>query len=178
MVALLMLTSISFWISQTHDDDQPEPISGIDTKLNYVLRDFELQFYNENGQPTMNLQAPVLRNDPELELGTIEMPVMNLNQPNTTWYLSAETATVTADKEHVELQGQVEIRRREHGAGSWVRLDTRDVQIEVTQQLAKTDQPVSIFDGQNQLDAIGIELDLKSNTFYLQQQVKAIYAVN
>ena len=78
----------------------------------------------------------------------------------------------------MELQGQVEIRRLEHGAGIWVRLDTRDVQIEVTPQLAKTDQPVSIFDGKNQLDAIGLELDLKSNTFYLQQQVKAIYAVN
>ena len=178
LVVLLMLTSFSFWISQSHDSDQPEPVSGLDTRLNYVLRDFELQFYDENGQPTMNLQAPILRNDPELELGTIEFPVMNLNQPGITWYISADTATVTADKEHVELQGKVELRRRENAAGTWVRVDTREVQIEVTPQIAKTDQPVSIFDGKNQLNAIGIELDLKSNTFQLQKQVKAVYAIN
>lgn len=178
IVALVMLTSISFWLSQAHDQDLPEPVSGLDTKLNYVLRDFELQFYDENGKPTMNLQAPVLRNDPEQELGTIEQPVVILNQPDTTWNLSADTATVTADKEQVELLGLVKIRRQGTAAGSWLRLDTSEVHIQVTPQTAKTDQPVNMFDGYNQLDAIGLELDLKSNTFHLQQQVKAIYAVN
>lgn len=178
MLALVLITSVSFWISRATDKQQPAPVSGLDPKLNYVLRDFELQFFDENGQPTMNLQAPVLRNDPELELGTIERPVMKLNQANMIWDLSADTATVTADKEHVELQGRVHVRRHETSTGNWVTIDTQEVSIEVTPQTAKTDQPVNIFDGYNHLDAIGLELDLKSDTFSLKQQVKAIYAVN
>jgi LPS export ABC transporter protein LptC len=178
IVALVLLTSISFWISQATENTLPEPVAGLDPKLNYVLRDFELQFFDENGQPTMNLRAPLLRNDPELELGTIEHPVMKLNQADIIWDLSADTATVTADKEHVELLGQVHVKRLESTTGYWVTVDTQEVSIEVTPQVARTDQPVSIFDGRNQVDAIGLELDLKSNTFYLKHQVKAIYAVN
>ena len=117
IAALLVLTSVSFWLSQAQENEQPEPVSGLDTRLNYVLRDFELQFYDESGKPTMNLRAPLLRNDPELELGTIESPVVNLNQPGITWYLSSETATVTADKEHVALLGRVEVRRRQQDTG-------------------------------------------------------------
>ena len=43
---------------------------------------------------------------------------------------------------------------------------------------ASTNEPVSIFDGYNHLNAIGLDLDMKTNTFMLKQQVEATYAVN
>jgi len=178
VIALVVLTGISFWINRSPDDETPEPVAGLDPKLNYVLRDFELQFFDENGQPTINLRAPILRNNPELELGTIEQPVLKLNQPDVVWNLTAESATVTADKEHVQLLGQVHIRRQETTSGAWVEVDTREVQIEVTPQTASTDQAVHMFDGLNRTSAVGVELDLIANTFVLKQQVKATYAVN
>lgn len=178
VIALVALTGISFWINRSPDDATLEPVAGLDPKLNYVLRDFELQFFDENGQPTINLRAPILRNDPELELGTIEQPVLKLNQVDAMWNLTAETATVTADKEHVQLLGQVHVRRQEITSGAWVEVDTREVQIEVTPQTASTDQAVHMFDGLNRASAVGVDLDLTANTFLLKQQVKATYAVN
>ena len=124
------------------------------------------------------MRAPILRNNPKLQLGTIERPVIRLNQPGLAWDLMAETATVTADKEHVYLAGQVNVIRRELVSGNRVELDTREVQVEVTPQTASTDQPVSIFDGLNRMDAVGLDLNMKNNTFKLRQQVKASYAVN
>ena len=178
VIALVLLTAVSFWINRSQKTEEPAPVAGLDPKLNYVLRDFELQFFDENGQPTINLRAPILRNDPELELGTIEQPVMRLNQADMVWDLTADTATVTADKEHVQLLGRVHVQRQEIESGYWVKLDTREVQIEVTPQTASTDQAVNIFDGDNRVSAIGLDLDLKANTFTLKQQVKATYAVN
>lgn len=178
VIALIVLTGISFWINRDPDDAALEPVAGLDPKLNYVLHDFELQFFDEAGQPTLNLRAPILRNDPELELGTIEQPVMKLNQPDVVWNLKADTATVTADKEHVQLLGQVHVRRQETTSGAWVEVDTREVQIEVTPQTASTDQAVQMFDGLNRASAVGVDLDLTANTFLLKQQVKATYAVN
>jgi LPS export ABC transporter protein LptC len=178
MIALVFLSAISFWISRSQDEDGPAPVSGLDPKLDYVLRDFELQFFDEDGQPTINMRAPVLRNNPDLEMGTIEHPVVRLNQADAVWDISSETATVTADKEHVALLGRVNVRRSEPGTDSWVEMDTRDVQVEVTPQTAVTDQPVSMFDGLNRVNAIGLELDMKSKIFKLKQQVKATYAVN
>lgn len=178
IVALVVLTSVSFWLSQTHDEKKQAPVSDLDTKLNYVLRDFELQFFDENGQPTMNLKAPLLRNDPKLEIGTIENPVVKLHQADITWDLNADLATVTNDKEFVELLGMVHVRRQQPAIGKWLTLDTREVNIEVTPQIATTDEAVTMTDGSNQLEGIGLEIDMRSDTFHLKKQVKATYAVN
>lgn len=178
VIALVALTIISFWVNRSQKDEPPKPVAGLDPKLNYVLHDFELQFFDENGQPTINLRAPILRNNPKLELGTIEQPVMRLNQDDVVWDLIADTATVTADKEHIQLSGKVYVKRRETTSGAWVEINTHEVQIEVTPQTATTDQPVHMFDGHNRASAVGIDLNLTANTFLLKQQVKATYAVN
>ena len=178
IILLVLLTAVSFWIGRKQDDKILQPVAGLDPKLNYVLRDFELQFFDENGRPTINMQAPELRNNPDLQLGTIERPVIKLNQEQVTWRLTSDSATVTADKEHIFLSGQVLVNRREVATGNWVELNTREVQVEVTPQTASTDQPVSMFDFYNQVNGIGLDLDMKTNTFSLKQQVKATYAVN
>ena len=178
MTVLILLSAISFWVTRSQDDTGPEPVAGLDPELDYVLRDFELQFFDELGQPTINMQAPVLRNDPKLQMGTIEQPVVRLNQEDAVWDLTADLATVTADKEHVQLIGQVQVFRNEPATGNRVELKTREVQIEVTPQTATTDQPVSMFDGYNRVDAIGLELDMKTKLYSLKQQVTATYAVN
>jgi LPS export ABC transporter protein LptC len=178
MTALILLSAISFWVTRSQDDDGPEPVAGLDPELDYVLRDFELQFYDEFGQPTINMRAPILRNDPKLQMGTIEHPVVRLNQADAVWDLTADKATVTADKEHVQLIGQVQVKRNEPATGNWVELNTREVQIEVTPQTATTNQPVSMFDGYNRVNAVGFELDMKTKLYSLKHQVKATYAVN
>ncbi len=178
VIVLVLLTAFSFWVSREQDDEIPEPVAGLDTRLNYVLRDFELQFYDENGLPTINMQAPVLRNNPELQVGTIERPVIILNQLGAVWNLSSDTATVTADKEHVLLSGKVHVQRHELATNERIDLNTREVRIEVTPQTASTDQPVSMSDSYSQVNGIGLDLDLIANTFALKQQVKATYAIN
>ena len=178
IVLLVLLTTVSFWAGRKLDTEFQEPVAGLDPKLNYALRDFELQFFDQGGQPTINLRAPLLRNDPELRLGTIDKPVFKLNQPGATWNLTADSATVTADKEHVQLSGQVNILRHEPLTGALAELNTEEMLIEVTPQTASTDKPVTIFDGHNHLRARGLDLDMKTNTFMLKQQVEATYAVN
>jgi len=178
LIALVLLTALSFWIASRQDNETPQPIAGMDTKLNYVLHEFELQFYDEEGQPAINMRAPVLKNDPKLQLGTIEHPVIKLNQPGAVWNLTSDSATVTDDKEHILLSGQVHVQRREPAYGNWVELDTREVQIDVTPQTARTNEPVNMFDGYNRFSAIGLDLDMNTNTFILKQQVKGTYAVN
>jgi LPS export ABC transporter protein LptC len=113
-----------------------------------------------------------------MQIGTIERPVMRLNQGEIVWDLTAEMATVTADKEHVQLLGQVHVERHEPALGHRMEVDTSEVQIEITPQTATTDQAVNMSDGINQLSAIGLDLDMKSSSFKLKEQVKATYAVN
>lgn len=178
MIALALLTAVSYWIGRGGETKTQDPVAGLDPKLNYVLRNFELQFYDENGLPTMNLKAPLLRNNPKLQLGTIEQPVIQLNQADVVWNITSDSATITADKEHVQLLGQVQVQRNEPATGSWVELNTREIDIEVTPQTASTTHAVTFFDGLNHMDAVGMDLDMKNSRYQLKQQVKASYAVN
>ena len=178
IIVLILLTGVSFWVAREQQDEEPGPVTGLDPKLNYVLRDFELQVYDENGKTTLNLKAPVLSNNPLLEMGTIENPLMVLHQQDITWNLTADSATITADKEHVELLGKVYVQRLELMTGNRVELNTSELKIEVTPQTADTFEPVSLFDGLNNIDAVGMHLDMMNDTFKLKQQVKAIYAIN
>ena len=178
IIVLVLLTSVSFWVAREQQDDGPEAVTDLDPKLNYVLRDFELQVYDKNGKTTLNLKAPVLSNNPLLKMGTIENPLLVLHQQDITWNLTANSATITADKEHVELLGKVYVQRLELISGSRIELNTSELKIEVTPQTADTFEPVSLFDGLNHIDAVGMHLDMMNDTFKLKQQVKAIYAAN
>jgi len=177
ITVMVLLTAVSFWFSRSQDDVVPAPVAGLDPKLDYVLRNFEVQSYDENGRPSINMQAPVLRNNPEQQIGTIEKPVIRFYQADAVWSLTSDTATITADKEHVRLSGQVHLQKNELITRNWVELNTQEVQIEVSPRTAKTDLPVSIFDGLNRLTAVGMELDMTNSRFKLKQQVKASYAV-
>jgi len=178
IIILIVIASASFWLSRSQEDETPNPVSDVDPNLDYVLRDFELQFFDENGNPTLNLQAPLFRNNPDLELGTIENPVMVFHQPDVSWNFTAETATITADKEHVVLSGHVNLQRRELVSGNWVEINTSEVRVEVTPQTATTDQAVNFFDGRNHIDAIGMDLDIINDNLKLKEQVRATYAVD
>ena len=86
--------------------------------------------------------------------------MIQLNQADVVWNLTSDSATITADKEHVQLLGQVHVQRRELATGNWAEMNTQEVNIEVTPQTASTTQPVNIFDGLNYMDAVGMDLDL------------------
>jgi LPS export ABC transporter protein LptC len=175
---LVVLAAVSMWAARENVDKETQPHADVDPNFDYVLRDFELQFFDENGLPTLNLKAPLLRNDPDMKLGTIEQPVVKVYQPGVVWDLTAEVATVTADKENVSLGGIVNINRQQIDTGKLTRLNTADVQIKVTPQTASTEKMVEVFDGFNQISGIGLDMDMKADTFVLKKQVKATYAVN
>lgn len=175
---MTVLAAISMWASRENVDESSRPQADVDPNFNYVLRDFELQFFDELGQPSLNMKAPLLRNDPDLKLGTIENPVVKLYQPDLVWDLTAEVATVTEDKEFISLHGKVNILRQQASDGRRTRLSTADVEIEVTPEIASTDAMVEVFDGFNHLSGSGLDMDMKANTFELKKQVKATYAVN
>ena len=48
IIALLVLTALSFWLGRSQDETGVEAVTGLDPKLNYVLRNFELQFFDEH----------------------------------------------------------------------------------------------------------------------------------
>jgi LPS export ABC transporter protein LptC len=178
IAALAAVTAVSFWLNRGSDENKQDPISGLDTRLDYALQEFEAQYYDAEGRLALNLRAPVLTNNASSGIGIIEQPKFNVVQDGHLWSIVADTATVTADRERILLTGEVNMRRRDPSTAAWLEVNTSEMTLDVTPRVARSEQSVIIVDGSNTLEAVGFRIDMNDDSFHLDNQVKGLYAIN
>ena len=119
--------------------------------------------------------SPVLRNDASSGSGTVEQPNIRIQQEGEEWYITAESAVITADREQVKLAGEVQLKRRNTLTGDVLDIATRDVLLNVTPRTASTDEAVNIREAGDRLDAVGMRLDMINDRVELLSEVRAYY---
>lgn len=152
------------------------PPADLDTRLSYALWDFSGVLLNKDGKVNVRVDAPMLRNKADSQVGTVENPRLRIIQDQDEWYISADSAIITGDRKFVSLVGRVDLVN--HNLETHKRLDiqTRDVMLNITPRLASTDAAVSIQQNQDVLDAVGMKLDMINKSYQLLSQVRARYA--
>jgi LPS export ABC transporter protein LptC len=177
IILLALLAILSSILMRPSGDSVTDQMSELDTRLNYALYDFSALLLDEQGRINLEIDSPTLRNNAESGVGTIDKPELRIQQEYERWYISAESAIITADREHVTLVGEVQLTRRNQVSGQLLEISTRDVLLDVTPRTAKTDAAVSIRQAGDRLDAVGMRLDMISESFVLLNNVQAHYEV-
>lgn len=176
-IATLALLAVLSWIASR---DRPEPgaspFQDLDTRLNYALWDFSAMLLDREGRISLRIDAPMLRNDASSEVGTVENPRIRIQQDADEWYITADSAVVTADREHVSLVGTVDLLRENRQTRETLEIRTRDVLLNVTPRTASTQAAVTIVQNGDRLDAVGMRLDMKTERYELLDKVRAHYA--
>jgi len=177
-IFVLTLVAIASWMmSQNPVDQGGEPRTAVDTRLNYALRDFEGRLLDDQGNISLEITSPVLRKNAESEVGTIESPVIRIQQENELWYIRAESAIITPDREFVSLIGSVDMLRVKRNSGETLEITTRDVMLRITPRTASTESLVTIRQPGDRLDALGMNLDMINDSYELLEDVQAHYEV-
>ena len=177
-ILLLSLLAVLTWLLSRPSVDAPSTALGdLDTRLNYALFDFNGRLLNDRGQVHLEIRSPVLRSDAESGIGAVETPELHIQQGDDRWYITAESAIVTADREQVSLRGNVFLTRRNEITGQQLDISTRDVLLHVTPRTASTEAEVRIEQSGDRLDAKGMKLDMIANHFELLDDVQAHYEV-
>jgi len=174
---LAVLAIASGLVSRNPSDSTEKPLTRIDTRLNYALHDFEGRLLDELGNINLEISSPVLRKNAESEVGTIESPVIRIQQENELWYISSESAIITADREYVSLIGKVDMLRQNELTGETLEISTRDVMLNITPRTASTESLVSINQAGDHLEALGMNLDMISDSYELLENVQAHYEI-
>jgi len=175
-IILLALLAILSWIlSPEQDEITDRPFSNLDKRLNYALYDFDGRMLRDDGTVNMEIQAPVLRSDAKSGVGTVVNPEIRILQEDERWYITAESAIITADREHVSLVGEVYLARRNELTGQLLEISTSDIMLNITPRTASGDSAVNIKQDNDSLDAIGLRLDMIANSFKLLKDVQAHY---
>ena len=175
ILTLTVLTVASFLVPKDPADQARDRLTGIDTRLNYVLRDFEGHLLDENGNVSLEISSPALRKNAENEVGTIDSPVVRIQQENKQWYIRAESAIITADREYISLIGDVNMLKQNETNSETLEIETRDVMLRVTPRTASTVSPVTIKQSGDRLDALGMNLDMINDSYELLEEVRAHY---
>jgi LPS export ABC transporter protein LptC len=110
-------------------------------------------------------------------VGAVETPEIHIQQENDNWYIRAESAIISADREHVTLQGDVFLSRRNVLTDQLLEISTSDVVLNVTPRTAKTEAEVRITQQADWLQAAGMRLDMINERYELLNEVRAHYEI-
>ena len=152
------------------------PPADLDTRLSYALWDFSGVLLDKEGKVNVRVDAPMLRNKADSQVGTVENPRLRIMQEQDEWYINADSAIITGDREFISLVGRVDLVNQNLKTHKRIGIQTRDVMLNITPRLASTDAAVSIQQDQDVLDAVGIKLDMTDKSYQLLSQVRASYA--
>lgn len=177
IILAALLALLSWILSKPGMETAIDSSKELDTRLNYALYDFNGRLLDYQGQVKLDIESPVLRNDAESGIGTVESPTLHIQQEQDRWYITAESAVITADREHVSLLGDVFFTRQNEMTGDLLEILTRDVILNVTPRTASTESEVRILQAGDQLDAVGMNLDMITDSFELLHDVQAHYEV-
>jgi LPS export ABC transporter protein LptC len=175
IVVLTILALLTWLFARQPREEALDPVSRPDVKLNYALYDFSGRLLNDRGGVHLQIEAPVLRNDAESGIGTVETPEIHIQQERDRWYISAESAVISPDHEHVNLAGEVYLSQHDEITGQVLEISSSDVLLNVTPRTAATEAGVSIRQGGDRLDAVGMKLDMITETYQLLHEVRAHY---
>lgn len=178
IILLAVLTATVFWLGRSSQERSAPPITGLDTKLDYALRQFEARYFDADGRQAARMWAPILTNDAVSGVAVVENPRFEVMHEGSLWNIIAESATVAADRERILLAGKVNMRRMAPDSLEWLEVNTSEMTLEVTARVAHSDQPVVIMDDNSTMEAVGFSIDMRDDSFHLDDQVKGRYDIN
>jgi LPS export ABC transporter protein LptC len=177
IILLTLLATLSWILTLQQREVASEPASELDLRLNYALYDFEGRLLDDDGGISLEIQSPKLRNNARSGVGTLESPEVRIQQEDERWYITAEAAIITADREYVSLMGDVNLKRLNDITGQQLDIQTKDVMLNVTPRTARTEAQVNIRQDEDWLDATGMHIDMIGNRFELMNEVRAHYEI-
>lgn len=177
LIPPLLLLAAAYWLNQLV---QPLPLGPDSRKrhdADFIVTQFIATTLNEQGTPRFKLTAAQMLHYPDddsMHLDAPQITSLSPGQPMLT--ATANKGTVSGKGDEVFLRENVKIVRAAstlNGNQSEMIFSTSYLHIIPERDLADTDQPVTMTDGRNTINAIGMQLDNKARTVKLLAQVRS-----
>lgn len=175
IMVLAAFAALSWLLARQPREVPVGPVSRPDLELNYALYDFSGMTLNDQGGINLQIESPELRNNAASGIGTVDAPEIHIQQDQDRWYISAESAIISPDRERVTLAGEVYLSRRDGLTGQLLEISSTDVIMDITPRTAVTEAGVTIRQEGDRLDAVGMKLDMITETYELLHDVRAHY---
>lgn len=82
-----------------------------DTRFDYTLRDFQSEFYNNQGQLEWRIEAPTLTHESSTKTALIDTPTVVIEPDGQRWNAQADQGTILRNEDEIVLTGNVVVRQ-------------------------------------------------------------------
>lgn len=142
----------------------------------FIVENFTIQRMNAAGAPESSLVAARMIHYPDDETTDLEKPRFLQRTPDQPPIEAvSERGTITKDGETVYLKDNVVVTRAGTDGRPPMVMTTSLLEVEPRAEIARTDRPVTIVEGDSQLEGVGMEVHSKTRQFELHARVRGVY---
>ena len=182
-VAAIAVIGVAYYIGvRGSDDNETDAANAPSPDPGYAARDAQLIETGYDGRERYRLDARVIRQ--KTESGVIELEDMAMNYhiesqgaagapasstaSTDVWRLTSDHGEVRSNGDDVQLNGNVKVTGPAQGSGEPLSLTTDNMRINTPTQFIETSAPVKLRWSGHELNARGMEADLKAGTLRLE----------
>jgi len=183
-VAAISVIGVAYYIGvRGSDDNEADAANATSPDPGYAARDAQLIETGYDGRERYRLDARVIRQ--RTESGVIELEDLSMNYhieangeaPDASpaaagdvWHLTSERGEVRSNGDDVQLSGNVRVTGPTPGSGEPLSLATDNMRINTPTQFLETKAPVKLRWSGHEINARGMEADLKAGTLRLESE--------
>jgi len=186
--AAIAVIAVAYFIGRGgNDDNEIDAASELTPDPGYAARDAQVIETGYDGRERYRLNAAVIRQ--RTESGVIELEKLTMDYhaesqerlPGESvpavdasadiWHLTSDRGEVRANGDDVQLSGNVRLTGPAPGSGDPLSLTTETMRINTPTEFIETSAPVKLRWSGHELDARGMQADLKAGTLRLESDV-------
>ena len=178
LLPLLFLLAAAYWLNQQVQPLPPKPDSSKRHDPDFIVDNFSAMTLNEQGTPRFMIAAQKMLHYPDDDSTHLQAPqITSFTADRPALHISASNGSISGKGDEVFLRDEVKIIRAASAGQSELVFATNYLRVIPDRDLAETDQPVTIMDARNRINAIGMQLDHKARTIKLLAQVRSEHDV-
>jgi lipopolysaccharide export system protein LptC len=172
-----LLVAMSFWLEQAS-----RPRSGSDSGLmrhdpDYTIDKFHLRRFDETGVLQHTLLGDRLLHYPDDDSTTVMAPRLTYHRDPPT-FVTAREGRLNSGATHVELIDDVRVIRGGKGGKPDSVLTTQRLNAYPDDEIARTDIPVNITQGQSNVRGLTLNANNKTATYVIDGEVRGVFYRN
>ena len=178
LILLALLATMSFWLDRKVQPQSHRPDGSTRHDPDFIVEGFSAVKMNPDGTRRYVLAAKRMVHFPDDNSTQLELPrLVYFDYQRAPVTIRSETAEAMRGGDDVFFRGDVQIIRSAYASSAELGVFTSFLHVIPDQDLAKTDKPVRIVEGNSTASSVGLEFNNVTREIKLLSEVKARYAV-
>jgi lipopolysaccharide export system protein LptC len=166
----------SWYLSRPNGQGETQTTALDSARSGYYLKSARILGTGEDGRLLYELQAREAEQVGSNRVTFTDVQIKYSPQSDVPWSVNADTATIYADEQRVQLEGHVSAVSRAGFSGNETEIRTQYLDVYPEEFLAETDDRVQIRIGERSLTATGMLASLRDNQVKLKSNVRGKFA--